>query len=257
MPAPLEGKVALITGSGAGIGAAIASRFATEGARVVVSDRNREAAEATAAHIPGAIAIMADVTREKDVASLIQQTAAEFGGLHLMVANAGVIGSSHPIVDTPLETWRSTMAVNLDGVFLSIRHAAPAIINSGGGSITTISSISGTGGTPLVAAYGASKAAVRSLTATAAGELHAYGVRVNALLPGFADTTLVASEVSTWESSLGLPSGGFGHLIDRKQGRLVQPDDIASAAVFLASDQAELITGSALVIDGGFTSQLF
>lgn len=145
MPTTLEGKVVIVTGSGGGIGAVIADRFAKEGARVVVSDRHRGAAEAVASRIPGAIAIPADVTREQDVSALIERTVEEHGALHHVVANAGIISASHPIAETPLDVWRSTMSVNLDGVFLTIKHSAAAIANSGGGSILTLSSISGTG----------------------------------------------------------------------------------------------------------------
>lgn len=253
----LTDKVALVTGAATGIGAAIATRFASEGARVVVADRNIDAATATAGGIPGAIAIAADVTREEDVAALVEQTVAEFGALHLLVANAGIMSPSHAIVDTPFAEWRQTFAVNVDGVFLSIRYGAPAIIRSGGGSIITISSIAATRGSALQASYAASKAAVRSLTASAAGGLRDQGVRVNALLPGFADTPLVASEVPIWEAAAGMPAGGWAAAVTRKQGRFLQPEDIASAAVFLASDASTLMTGAALVLDGGFTTQMF
>lgn len=253
----LTDKVAIVTGAATGIGAGIATRFAAEGARVVVADRNIDAATSTAAGIPGAVAIAADVTREDDVAALVERTVADFGALHVLVANAGIMSPSHPIVDTPLAEWRQTFAVNVDGVFLSIRYAAPAIIASGGGSIITISSITATAGSPLQASYAASKAAVRSLTASAAGGLRDHGVRVNALLPGFVDTPLVAPEIPIWEAANGMPAGGFAAAIERKQGRLLQTEDIASAAVFLASEQSTRMTGAALVIDGGFTSQLF
>ncbi|NMN98376.1 SDR family oxidoreductase [Antrihabitans stalactiti] len=257
MSATLEDKVVIVTGSGGGIGAVIAARFAKEGARVIVSDRDRGAAEAVASRISGAIAIPADVTSEQDVSALIERTLEAHSALHHVVANAGVIRASHPIAETPLDVWRSTMSVNLDGVFLTIKHSAAAIANSGGGSILTLSSISGTGGTPLAAAYGASKAAVRNLTATAAGELRAQNVRVNALVPGYVNTPLIDSEVPVWESTMGLAPGGFAQIIDQKQGRLISPEDIADAALFLTSDQASMITGSSLTVDGGFTSQLF
>lgn len=257
MSSALAGRVAIVTGAATGIGAGIATRFAAEGARVVVADRNIDAATATADAIPGAIAIAADVTREDEVAALVERTVAEFGALHVLVANAGIMSPSHPIVDTPLAEWRQTFAVNVDGVFLSIRHGAPAIIASGGGSIITISSIAATRGSALQASYAASKAAVRSLTASAAGGLRDQGVRVNALLPGFADTPLVASEVPVWEAAGGIPAGGWAAAVTRKQGRFLQPEDVASAAVFLASDASSLMTGAALVIDGGFTTQMF
>lgn len=255
MALSLAGKIAVITGSGVGLGAAIARRFAADGARVVVSDIDPEAAEKTAAAIDRAIVIPADVTDEDEVEALVDRTVAELGGLHVMVANAGV-GSPQPIVETSLADWRRVTSVNLDGVFLSIRYAAPAIIASGGGSIITMSSITSTSGSPLLASYAASKAAVRNLTETAACELRPHGVRVNALLPGFVDTTLVTDAVPKFEAALGLPSGGFADLIAQKQGRYGTPDEVAAAAAFFASEQSSWCTGSSLVLDGGFVSSL-
>jgi NAD(P)-dependent dehydrogenase (short-subunit alcohol dehydrogenase family) len=256
MSALLTDKVAIVTGSGAGLGAATARAFAAEGARVVVSDINPDAAKDTAGSIDGAIALPADVTDESQVQALIEKTVSELGGLHIMVANAGV-GKPQPLLETSLADWRRTTSVNLDGVFLSIRYAAPAIIASGGGTIVTLSSITSVTGTPLMASYAASKAAVRNLTQTAAMELRPHGVRVNALLPGFIDTALVTDGAPTFEAAMGLAPGQFDQIIAQKQGRYGTPEEIAAAAVFLASDQSSLCNGSGLVLDGGYTSSLF
>jgi len=256
MSALLTDKVAIVTGSGAGLGAATARAFAAEGARVVVSDINPDAAKETARSIDGSIALLADVTDESQVQALIEQTVSELGGLHIMVANAGV-GKPQPLLETSLADWRRTTSVNLDGVFLSIRYAAPAIIASGGGTIVTLSSITSTTGTPLMASYAASKAAVRNLTQTAAMELRPHGVRVNALLPGFIDTALVTDGAPTFEATMGLAPGQFDQIIAQKQGRYGTPEEVAAAAVFLASDQSSWCTGSGLVLDGGYTSSLF
>lgn len=147
-------------------------------------------------------------------------------------------------------------SVNLDGVFLSIRYGAPAIIASGGGAIVTLSSITSTAGSPLLASYAASKAAVRNLTETAATELRPHGVRVNALLPGFVDTELVTKAAPVFETALGLDEGEFGALIAQKQGRYGTPEEVAAAAAFFASDESSWCTGSSLVLDGGFVSSL-
>lgn len=252
----LTDKIAIVTGSGAGLGAAIALAFASEGARVVVSDIDSDTAKKTAATIDGAVAIAADVTDEDQVKALVERTVAELGGLHIMVANAG-IGIPQPLLETSLADWRRTMAVNLDGVFLSIRYAAPAIIAAGGGAIVNLSSITSTAGTPLMSSYAASKAAVRNLTQTAAIELRPHGVRVNALLPGFIDTALVTDGAPTFEATMGGTPGQFEQLIIQKQGRYGTPEEVAAAAVFLASNQSSWCTGSGLVLDGGFTSSLF
>ncbi len=170
MAGSLDTKVAIITGSGKGLGKAIAQLFAAEGATVVISDIDAVAAEKTAESIPGASAIACDVRDEDQVKALVEQTVDQHGGLHVMVANAGV-GTAAPLLEIDLEVWRRVTSVNLDGVFLTIRYAAPAIIASGGGSIVTLSSVTATAGTPLLAHYAAAKAAVLNLTKTAAIEL--------------------------------------------------------------------------------------
>jgi NAD(P)-dependent dehydrogenase (short-subunit alcohol dehydrogenase family) len=251
----LHGKVALVTGAGAGLGAAIARRLASDGAQVVVSDIDLDAARQVASSIDGAIAIATDVTDEHQVRSLVEQTVEHFGNLHIAIPNAGV-GEVRAIAQMSYADWRRTTAVNLDGVFLTIRYAAPAIAASGGGSIVTISSITATAGSALLAPYAASKAAVRNLTETAATEFRAQGVRVNAVLPGFIDTALVTSATPEFEAALGLPEGGFDTLIADKQGRYGTPEEVAAAVAFFASQQSSWCTGSSLVLDGGLVGSL-
>ncbi|RPA56873.1 glucose 1-dehydrogenase [Gordonia oryzae] len=255
MSKALTDKVAIVTGSGNGLGEAIARRFAAEGARVVVSDIDPAAAERVSGTIDGAICIPADVTDEQQVQELVNQTKQRLGDLHIMVPNAGV-GFVQPIAEMSLADWRRTTAVNLDGVFLSIRYAAPAIIESGGGAIVTISSITSTAGSPLIAAYAAAKAAVRNLTETAAIEFREHGIRINAVLPGFIDTHLVTAAAPHFEAALGLPDGGFGPFIAEKQGRYGTPEEVAAAVTFFASEQASWCTGSSLVLDGGMVASL-
>ncbi|MFI6942842.1 SDR family NAD(P)-dependent oxidoreductase [Streptomyces sp. NPDC050418] len=252
----LTGKVAVVTGSAQGIGFAVASRLAAAGARVVVSDLDRTATEAAAEKIPDAVAIPCDARDEAQVEALVAQTVETCGGLHVMVPNAGV-ARPQPITSMSLADWRHVTSVNLDGTFLAIRHAAPAIIASGGGSIVTLGSVTATGGTPLLSSYAASKAAVVNLTKTAALELRDHGVRVNAVMPGFIETPMVTGSVETFEQQLGLPAGGFAGLIEQKQGRLGTAEEVAELVLLLADDSASFFNGSGLLLDGGLTASLF
>ncbi len=252
----LQGKTAIVTGAANGIGLGIARHLSEAGANVVVADLDEAAAKSAADGLANATAIACDVRDEHQVQALVDATVATYGALHVMVPNAGVASVS-PIVGMDLAAWRAVTSVNLDGVFLSIRYAAPAIIASGGGSIVTIGSVTATAGTPLVAPYAASKAAVVNLTKTAATELRAHGVRVNAVLPGFVETSLVSSQVDGFEAALGLPSGGFAGLIEQKQGRFGTVDEVAQAVLFLAGDESSFCNGSGLVLDGGLDAGLF
>jgi NAD(P)-dependent dehydrogenase (short-subunit alcohol dehydrogenase family) len=252
----LRDRTAIVTGAARGIGRAIAAELARAGANVVVSDIDEAGAKAAADQVPGAVAIACDVRDEAQVQALIDQTVATFGALHVMVPNAG-IATVAPIVQMDLATWRSVMAVNLDGVFLCLRYAAPAIAASGGGSIVPIASVTANSGSPLISSYAAAKAAVVNLTKTAAVELREARIRVNAVLPGFIDTDLVADRVSEFEAALALPEGGFVSLIEQKQGRFGTVDEVARAVRFLASDESDFFTGSGLVLDGGLDAGLF
>lgn len=249
-------KAAVVTGSAKGIGFAIAQQLSAAGANVVISDIDEAGAKAAAEQIPRAVAIACDVRDEDQVKSLVDQTVATFGGLHVMVPNAG-IGIVGPIVETDLATWRAVTSINLDGVFLSLRYAAPAIIASGGGAIVPVASVTGTSGSPLIASYAASKAAVINLTKTAAVELGPFGVRVNAVLPGFIGTDLVNDRAPEFEAALGLPDGGFVDFIGQKQGRYGTVEEVARAVLFLASEESSFCSGSGLTLDGGLTAGLF
>ena len=251
----LEGKVAVITGAAKGIGKAIGEAYAAEGATVVISDIDEGLAKETASRISGASAIACDVRSEEQVKSLIDQTVAAHGGLHILVPNAG-IGRPVPLLNMDYEEWRAVTSINLDGVFLAIRYGAPAIIASGGGAIVNICSITAQAGTPLIANYSAAKAGVMSLTQSAAVELRAQGVRVNAILPGFVETDMVTAAKPGFEQMLGFAEGQFDQVIAMKQGRYGTVEEVAKMAVFLASDRSSFSNGSPFVLDGGCRASL-
>lgn len=248
-------RVAIVTGSAKGIGLAIARDLTTRGYQVVISDINATDAEVAAKELDGSISIPCDVRDEGQVRALVDGTVEHYGRLDLMVPNAG-IGIVAPILETDLAAWRAVTSINLDGVFLALRWAAPAIIASGGGSVVNIASVTGTTGTPLVASYAASKAAVINLTKTAASELRDAGVRVNAVLPGFIGTDLVTDTTPDFERYLGLEPGDFGPVVEARQGRFGTVEDVARAVAFLADPDQSWVTGSALTLDGGLTSSL-
>lgn len=251
----LEGKVAIVTGAARGLGRAIAEAYGGEGATVVVSDIDEGGAKDTASGIPGASSIACDVRSEEQVKSLVDQTVAQHGALHIMVPNAG-IGRPVPLIAMDYEEWRAVTSVNLDGVFLCIRYAAPAIIAAGGGAIIPLCSTTAQAAVPLIAHYAAAKAGVMSLTQTAAIELRGQGVRVNAILPGFIETEMVTSVKEDFERFLGFPEGQFDQVIAMKQGRYGTANEVARMAVFLASERSSFSNGSPFVLDGGCRASL-
>jgi NAD(P)-dependent dehydrogenase (short-subunit alcohol dehydrogenase family) len=253
----LKDRVAIVTGGSRGLGLAIATAFAAEGARVVVASTGQQGADNAAKTIPGAIGIECDVREEDQVKGLIDATVERFGAVHVMVPNAGIL-SPYPLLGMDFARWRALMSVNLDAAFLSLHYAAPAIIASGGGSLVMMSSVAGTAGVPLMAHYAAAKSAILSLTKTAALELRDHGVRVNALVPGLVAGTDMGDGLGPeCDELLGLPAGSFDAMMAQKQGRFGTAQDVARAAVFLASGQdSSWITGTALHVDGGLTASL-
>lgn len=247
----LEGKRVFVTGSGAGIGKAIAALFTERGARVVVSDMNADTAKQAAEEIGAAGVANCDVTDEGQVQSAIQQAVDLLGGLDVLVNNAGIEVSS-PLLQQSTESFDKIFAVNVRGTFVTMKAATPHLVESKG-NIVNIASIAGVGGSPLLGSYCATKAAVIQLTRVAAVEMRPAGIRVNAVCPGFADTAMVERLVPDFEAATQVP---FKDLVAAKQGRLGTPQDIAEVAAFLASDRATWITGSHYVLDGGLTASL-
>lgn len=248
----LDGRVAIVTGAARGIGRAIATAYDAQGAHVIVSDIDDGGAAEVAGSLDNGEAVTCDVTSEDQVAALVAGAVERHGRLDVMVANAGIAKVS-PLVQMSLEEWRSVLAVNLDGVFLCLKHAGGAMAAAGGGAIVTIASIKAFGGSPAAGHYGAAKAGVVSLTKTLALELRDHGVRVNAICPGWLDTDLVRDRKAEFETAIGME---FDPIIEHIQGRLGTPEEIAPLAVFLASDRSRFSTGSTFVVDGGATASL-
>jgi len=253
-----SGKVALVTGAASGIGRATALTLGREGAAVMVTDLNQAGAEAVAAEIGAAggkaQAMGQDTTHEDRWQAVIAATEAAFGKLDVLVNNAG-IAIAGPIETYSLADWRKQQAVNVDGVFLGVKHAIPAMRRAGGGSIINISSIAGLRGNRSgLGAYSATKGAVRLFTKTAALEVAKDKIRVNSVHPGIIETPI-------WDAILpgGEAGRNAGDLNVRARasvptGVLGQPQDIANGILFLASDQSSYMTGSELVIDAGVTA---
>ncbi len=251
----LAGKIALITGGARGLGAAIAERFATEGAAVVVADIDGKTAQETTDRLGEkglrASALEADVTDEESWARMFDHARDKFGPVNILVNNAG-IGILASIEETSLEIWRKTLSVNLDGVFLGTK-AAIEHMKETGGAIVNMSSIRAMAADPMSLAYDVSKGGVLSLTKSAAVHCaqQGYNIRINSLHPGYVMTDLLrgATEGMTNVNEVMSTITGL-HPI----GRMGKAEEIANAALFLASDEASFAVGSALVVDGGYTA---
>jgi NAD(P)-dependent dehydrogenase (short-subunit alcohol dehydrogenase family) len=249
----LDGKVALITGAGSGIGKVAAERFAAEGASVMVADIGGADAERVAADIAGsggtAHAVAVDVSDEAQVDSMVAAAVKTFGGLHVLLNNAGIFPEDDGGVrDTPPATWEKVMDVNLKGVWFGCRAAIPAMLESGGGSIVNVASfVALMGAATAQVAYTASKGGVLALTREVAVEYARRGIRVNALCPGPIETPLLAELLAD-------RARRARRLVHIPIGRFGRPEEIAAAALFLASDESSFMTGSALVVDGGITA---
>lgn len=254
MAGRVEGKVALVTGAGSGLGAESARRLALEGAAVVLTDISAEAGQAVADGIADAggkaLFLTQNVAEEARWAEVVAETLKAFGRLDVLVNNAGVAGGG-PLLETTFEAWRQLMDINLDGVFLGMKAVAPVMVEAGHGSIINLSSILGKVGSPGAPAYCASKGGVALLTKATALELAPFGVRVNSVHPGFIETPMVAGALRDVENANEMRD----IIISRHAlGRLGVPREIADGIVFLASDESSFMTGSELVIDGGYTA---
>jgi len=238
-----HGKTILITGGASGIGLAAVRRFLTEGGQVASADRTAHPA-LDGRHLP----LELDVADPGAWPQAIAAVESRFGALHVLVNNAG-IGHPARIDELSFQDWRQVMAVNLDGVFLGIRHAVPALRRAGGGVIVNVASMLGQVAAPMAAAYCAAKSGVLGLTRAAALDLAADGIRVCALNPGYVETPLLAARLRDD------PARADRLNAEIPLGRLAGVDEIAAALAFLASDEAGYVTGSGLLADGGFTAR--
>lgn len=256
MGSRLKDKRAIVTGAGSGIGRASAALFAREGARVMIADWNEAGLEQTRAMIAAegghVIAQKIDAGKEADVSELVERAVKEFGGLDVVYANAGISGQGYTFEETTAEVFLETLRVNLLGPFLAIKHAGPHLRKAGKGSIVCTASVAGirSGAGPI--AYSASKAGVINLVATAANTFRGSGVRVNAICPGLIETGMT-KPLFDYAKQRG-STDRIGQL--NPMLRAGQPEEIAAAALFLASDEASYVTGQALAVDGGLTSSL-
>lgn len=251
----IDGKTALVTGAGAGIGRAVALRLAQEGAQVAVSGRTEESGQKVASEIREAAGkatnLALDVVSEaawQDALELIEKT---FGRLDILVNNAGITMSGK-IENTALEDWRRIMEVNVDSVFLGTKHAIPLMRKGGGGSIVNLSSVLGITGTPMISAYTTSKAAVRLLTKCAALECAVDGIRVNSIHPAFIHTPMMEDTAIRLHGDVATGKAEFGKF--HPIGHVGEPLDIANGVLYLVSDESAFTTGAELVIDGGYTA---
>lgn len=244
----VEGKVALVTGAGSGIGEASARLFAHEGASVVVADIDAEAAERVAASIraggASASAVAADVTDEADVAAMVQHVLDRFGRLDCALNNAGISGSMTPFTQLSLDEWNLMIAIDLTSVFLCMKHELRVMAEQGFGAIVNTSSGAGVVGFSGLAHYVAAKHGVVGLTKTAASEFARAGIRVNAILPGTTNTPMVQEFLTAHPTAAGVVAGSVG------RGTLGEPGEVAQAAVWLCSDRAGFVSGESMLVDG-------
>lgn len=253
----LSGKVALITGGSGGIGKVVAQRFLQEGAKVVLVDLFQDALDSVKTELDSlgeVLVVQADVTKEADVKNYVDQTVKTFGTIDVFFNNAGIEGKVQSIVDVSLEDFEKVQQVNVNGVFLGLKHVIPVMMEKGSGSIINTSSVAGLGGTPGVAPYVTSKHAVIGLTKTAALEVAGNNIRVNSIHPSPVNTRMMRSletgfapdnaEGAKEQFAQGIPLGRYG-----------ESEDIANLVLFLASDESTFITGAQYRIDGGMGAQ--
>jgi len=249
----IDGKVAIITGASSGIGKATAILFAQEGAKVIVADVADELGEETVKLINEgggrAIFVHTDVSKAEDVKNLVKTAVDTYGRLDIIFNNAGIEGVSVDTANYPENIFDKVLAVNLKGVWLGIKYAVPELLKNGGGSIINTASVAGLVGFAGLSAYNATKGGIIQLTKTAALEYAKQNIRVNCIAPGVIETPMVDRFLK------GQPEAKAAFVQIEPVGRFGKPEEIAKAALFLASDDSSFVTGTVLVVDGGLTAQ--
>ncbi len=249
----LEGKVAVVTGAASGMGKAIAELYAKEGAKVLVTDLNFEGAEKVVEGITNnggtAKALQVNVAKLEDIEGMIDTAVKEFGTLDILVNNAGIMDGFEPVADIQDDRWDLIFDINTKGVMRSMRKVIPLFLEKGQGIIINIASTGGLNGAHAGAAYGASKHAVVGLTKNTAFMYAKEGIRCNAIAPGAVATNIAASMKNINEFGM-----GRAQLAQAAIPKVGQPEEIAAAALFLASEDSSFVNGTVLVVDGGWTS---